>query len=323
MNILLTGASSFTGYWFARELAEAGHEVTAPLRRAFGDFTEGARSERVKRLRKIARVIESCSFGAEVFQNLLRTGRFELLCHHAAVVENYRSLDFNVAKALNDNILNLSKVLSIGQERGLRAVVLTGSVFEQGEGAGSQPLLAFSPYALSKGATADVFRFWCARLGIKLAKFVIPNPFGPFEEPRFCAYLMQCWSRGETALIKTPIYVRDNIHVSLLARAYVALVASLDSMPIYSRHSPSGYVETQGAFAQRFAREIGRRLDIECAVDLQEQGDFDEPLVRINTEPCDHSRLSWAEVVAWDELAEYYKDNDCAISLTKRNGAPA
>ena len=33
MKILFTGASSFTGYWFIRELAAAGHEVTAIFRK--------------------------------------------------------------------------------------------------------------------------------------------------------------------------------------------------------------------------------------------------------------------------------------------------
>jgi UDP-glucose 4-epimerase len=32
MRILFTGASSFTGYWFVRELVAAGHEVVAACR---------------------------------------------------------------------------------------------------------------------------------------------------------------------------------------------------------------------------------------------------------------------------------------------------
>ena len=32
MKILFTGGSSFTGYWFVRELAAAGHDVTAVFR---------------------------------------------------------------------------------------------------------------------------------------------------------------------------------------------------------------------------------------------------------------------------------------------------
>ena len=40
---------------------------------------------------------------------------------------------------------------------------------------------------------------------------MIPNPFGPYEEPRFMAYLMKTWLKGEVARVQTPRYVRDNI----------------------------------------------------------------------------------------------------------------
>ena len=56
--------------------------------------------------------------------------------------------------------------------------MLTGSVFEQNEGAGEPPLVAFSPYGLSKGLTAEVVRHRCREFGIRYGKFVIPNPFG-------------------------------------------------------------------------------------------------------------------------------------------------
>ena len=43
MKILFTGASSFTGFWFVRELAAAGCEVTAVFRGKPGSFsTESA-----------------------------------------------------------------------------------------------------------------------------------------------------------------------------------------------------------------------------------------------------------------------------------------
>ena len=46
MKILLTGASSFTGMWFARELAQAGHEVVATFQRAHDAYAD-ERSESV------------------------------------------------------------------------------------------------------------------------------------------------------------------------------------------------------------------------------------------------------------------------------------
>jgi UDP-glucose 4-epimerase len=308
MKILLTGASSFTGLWLATMLAQAGHEVTTPLRRAGGDYGDGVRGSRVKLLRKIGHLIESCPFGTEPFHDLIRGERFNVLCHHASLVDNYRSIDFDIAKAIGDNTRNLPAILRLGLERGLHAVILTGSVFEQNEGAGSQPLLAFSPYGLSKGATSDIFRYWCAKLDLKLAKFVIPNPFGPFEERRFCAYLLQRWRAGKSAVVRTPSYVRDNIHASLLAKSYVRVVEEIDRLPAFSRSAPSEYVETQSAFARRFAREIGGRLGLDCNIETPEQTEFSEPMVRINTDPCNPTELRWSEEKAWNELADYYRN---------------
>jgi hypothetical protein len=142
---------------------------------------------------------------------------------------------------------------------------------------------------------------------MKLAKFVVPNPFGPYEEPRFCDYLMRCWTAGDTAEVRTPAYVRDNIHVTLLAAAYADLVARVDTLPRWSRLGPSQYVETQGDFAHRFAREIGRRLGLRCALDLTVQTEFPEPRSRFNTDRLNHARLGWDETKAWDELADYYR----------------
>ena len=44
MNILFTGGSSFTGSWFIRELAAAGHQVTAIFRNATQRLHGGAAS---------------------------------------------------------------------------------------------------------------------------------------------------------------------------------------------------------------------------------------------------------------------------------------
>ena len=99
------------------------------------------------------------------------------LCH-AARVGDYKSPDFDIVGALGENTANLRAVLEAMGRGGLRAVVLTGSVYEEGEGAGEAPLRAFSPYGLSKGLTAAIFRHRCGEAGLRLAKFVIPNPLG-------------------------------------------------------------------------------------------------------------------------------------------------
>lgn len=307
MRILLTGASSFTGFAFANALTAAGHEVTAPLRGGQGSYVAGVRARRVAALPRVATIVHDCPFGGDRFLALCAEGGWDLLCQHAAQVGDYRSAEFDVAGALSANTHRLPEVLRALRSGGLRGIVLTGSVFEQGEGAGSTPLRAFSPYGVSKGLTAQVFDYWRQETGTRLAKFVIPNPFGPYEEERFCAYLARSWQAGKTAEVRTPLYVRDNIHVDLLAGCYAWLCGRLgDERAEIPRLAPSGYVESQGAFAMRFAREFGARTGLDCRLDLARQDEFPEPMVRINTDPAVAIAPSWDEAAAWDALVRFY-----------------
>lgn len=309
MKILLTGASSFTGYWFAKELRAAGHEVVTALRSSL-DAYRGTRGARVEQLKGIDRIIPQCPFGSAAFLQLIQSQEWDLLCHHAADVTDYKSPDFNITQALENNTHNLTAVLHALQKQGCHRVLLTGSVFEPHEGAGSDGLRAVSPYGLSKGLTSQFFESYTSRLGMLLAKFVIPNPFGPYEEVRFTSFLIQNWADGKVAPVTHPAYVRDNIHVSLLAQAYVYFaekVHSADSSMRSLRLNPSGYPESQGTFVRRFAEEMRSRLSLPCAFTLHHQREFPEPQVRINTDVLHNLPLHWNEATAWDELAAYYQ----------------
>lgn len=313
MRILLTGASSFTGVWFVRELAAAGHDVVATFRQPPDEYAP-LRRRRVTLASRHCRPVHGVSFGDERFLQLIGDqGPWDVYCHHAAEVSNYRSPDFDVPAAVQSNTRNLAAVLDALAAAACRRVVLTGTVFENDEGAGSEGLPAISPYGLSKGLTAQMFRYYAGVRGMALGKFVIPNPFGPYEEPRFTAYLVREWKAGRTPVVSTPAYVRDNIHVSLLAKAYARYVGQA-TYPGLGRFNPSGYVETQGAFARRFAAEMAPRLGVSGALELKTQTEFSEPRTRINTDVLDARELGWDEARAWDELAGYYHDDDAASS---------
>lgn len=305
MRILLTGGSSFTGYWFAQMLHRSGATIVAPLQGRIGEYT-GGRAERVSRLAKVATVVEGAAFGSEPFIRLL-DDPFDALCHHGAHVTNYRSMDFDAVAALSNNSLNVRKVLETARSRGLKAVIAIGSVFEQDEGLGDPPHCAFSPYGLSKGLTWQVFRFWCGALRIPLGKFVISNPFGPLEEPRFCSFLVNQWRAGNVAEVRTPSYVRDNIHVDLLALEYARFTKRMIEMKEDARIGVSGYRETQGAFAERFATEMRSRLGLACSVRLSKQTDFSEPMLRVNSDVPDTAAIGWNESDAWDGVAAFYR----------------
>ena len=262
LRILITGASSFTGSWFARGLAAAGHDVTATFRRREYD---GLRGERVLRVCEVAMPLWEVALGDV-------EGDYDVVCAHGAEATDYRSPDFDADAAVAENTRGLDRVAA-------QRVVVTSSVFEHG---------VETPYAESKRRTTEAFRTAGA------AVFVIPNPFGPWEEPRFTTYLARTWLNGGVATVTTPDYVRDNIHVRALADAYVRFVESAELQA-----APSQYRETQGTFAGRFARELEPRLGVPCRLDLREQVDFSEPLELVNSDPVDGPE-------PWDELADWY-----------------
>ena len=310
LNILFTGGSSFTGCWFIRELVAAGHRVTSTFGQTPSAYADPLRRRRVEMSLKYAESVFNCRFGDETFLQQLRGSTWDLLCHHGADVSDYKSEDFDVAAAVANNTRNLRAVLQALTANGQRrpAVIVTGSVFENDEGAGSADLAAFSPYGLSKQLSYQVFRYHTQRAGVALGKFVIPNPFGPLEEPRFTDYLVRNWYAGKVPTVNTPDYVRDNIHVSLLALAYRDFAVRMAGTTGLQKLNPSGYVESQGAFAQRFSAELRRRLPLGCELELKNQREFPEPPVRINTDRPDAGALGWDEQAAWDDVAVYYTE---------------
>ncbi len=296
MKILFTGGSSFSGYWFIKTLVSAGHHLTVPLKRE-KNFYEGVRAKRVEKLLPLCSVIENAPLGSDAFNHLIETTSWDLFCHHAADVTDYKSPDFNPIRALENNTNSLIKALSGGH---IKRFLLTGSVFEKAEGKGDTQQ-AISPYGLSKSLTSLYLHYYCDLYKIPFSKFIIPNPFGPYEEAKYAAYLMKQWLSKESVHIQTPDYIRDNIPIDLLSLAY------LDCVQNGNEHMhPSGYVGSQAAFTEKFALEMRSRLHLPCHYTSALQIHFSEPLMRVNTE-SQLKHPSWSENHFWDSVATYYQ----------------
>ena len=143
MKVLSTGGSSFTGFWFIRELASAGHHVTAIFRKHPGEYSEALRRQRVVLVSEVSRPIYGCSFGDARFLSLIAEEGWDILCHHGADVTNYKSPDFDPVAALRNNTHNLPSVIEAIRKAGCHRLLLTGSVFETGEGVAQRDCLAF------------------------------------------------------------------------------------------------------------------------------------------------------------------------------------
>lgn len=307
MNILFTGASSHSGHRYVQALIDAGHTVTAALSRPHRNY-QGLPARRIALLPAACRQVYRAPFGSAAFMRIIENQpHWDLLCHHTAYVRNYTDAMFDVNTALAYNTYKLPAVLSVLRQHGCRRVMLTGTTAEQGEG-GIRNAPALSPYGVSKFLTTAYFKYYTRREEQHLTHFVMSTPIGPLvSESRFTAYLMRCWQNDKTAVINTPDYVRDNIHVSLLAKYYAHVAGKLPARAGFTRYRPSGYAETIGAFTRRYAREMRKRLGWVCAVKLKKQIDFNEPMIRINTQPVDRDALSWSEKAGWDEIADFYR----------------
>jgi nucleoside-diphosphate-sugar epimerase len=175
-------------------------------------------------------------------------------------------------------------------------------VFEPGEGKGTEPLVSFSPYGTAKARTGEVIQRAADASGLAFTKFVIPNPFGPWEERRFQRLVMTRWSKGEPVHVDQALYVRDNVPADLLGLAYARTVEG----GFGGYCAPSCYAGPVGDFFRRMAREVSARTGWACPLTLAEAQVFAEPEARVNRTPLDAVALGWSEARFWDAYAEHY-----------------
>ena len=306
MKVLFTGGSSFTGFWFIRELAAAGHHVTAIFRKRPDEYSEAAAAPEGGSRFGGSRPIYDCSFGDARFLGLIAEEGWDFLCHHGADVTNYKSPDFDPLRPSKTTPIICRHVLEALGEAGCRRVLLTGSVFEAVKGAAPRDCPTFLRTDCPRPSQPGCFGYYCRRAGIGLGKFVIPNPFGPFEEPRFTGLSHEeLVSRCQPSCSSPPTSATNVM--CRCWRRFTARFAAEFPASGFTRINPSGYAESQGAFTLRLAQEMRPRLGLPCPVELKKQVDFPEPRVRINTDLPDVDDLGWDESAAWDEMARYYQ----------------
>lgn len=303
-RVLLTGASSFTGMWIAEALAAAGFDVIAPLLRPKADY-DPERLARIVRVEQVAEVVYDRPFGSPAFLDLVAAyPDIAALAHHAADVTGYRDPGFDAEAAFDRNLAGAPEVLRRLAGQGARVAVVTGTVFEAGEGECPEEPLAVTPYGLSKTLTNIALQHHVAWAGLTFGRFVIPSPYGAFEQQRsFPAYLFRTWAAGETPVVRTPLYLRDHLPAPRLARAYAQHLAALlrdANAPRVAR--PSGWIATQGDFAKKVAAEAARRLGRDCSVAFADQTEFPEPLRRVNRDPAP----AQDEAAFWDAYVGWY-----------------
>ena len=295
INVLLTGVTSFSGSHFAFELLKSGHNVVG--------FTRNKNSwskEQNHRISWIKKQFPKFEILSSDETSKLKSAKISTICLHGANCENYQSLDFNVEVAIHEYFKVANLLLNTYPSAN---VFHTGTFSEPNESIGNLPRRSFNPYSTSKTKIWKILNE--TTQNIKLAKYVMPNPFGPLESRRFTDYLIRSWALNQEALIKFPFYVRDYVPIDLLRKHYVRSLESFEKNDaLVRRFYPSMYAETNEAFAYRYKIELELRTNLSPKLKSDLNSKHTEPMIRINSENCRLTVDSWNETKSWDSIIE-------------------
>ena len=308
MKILFTGASSFSGFWFCKQLAEAEHQVFATFTRsAIEDYPEaGFVRQRVRMLQEYVSPLWSLRAGSDAFIHLVETEPWDIICLHASYVKDHQSPDFPVDYAVEQNTYGMDRFIPLLKEKGV-PVIWTGTYYEANEGKGSDPGVDISPYARSKRLSWERLYKLARKSGVPVGKFVMPNPFGPWEGKGLTSYLVKTWlSRDFVPCIKTPDYVRDNIPIDLMAKSYLHLIKEIAYRKSTLRYNPSMYIGSQRGFVEYFTAKMEQYFPCACQLEFARQAIFAEPMSRYNTDSAQGRHIDWDESMFWTNLIEWY-----------------
>ena len=302
-SVLLTGVSSFTGFWFAQKLYEEGFKVVCPLPRKGTEYDD-LKLNRLELLNSQVSLIYECPYGSAKFLNLCED-HYDVLCLHGAYVLDYSSDRFPLTHALSENLNSSEKVLETLFSKGCRRVIWTSSVFEDAVNLNdtqfSKP--GWYRYALSKYLSYAAISELCRGYGLEFSRLVITNPFGPFEDKKLSYHLINSFLNKEKEFtIKTPHYVRDMIHVQNLAEIYSKIIISKECIP---EIRPCEYSGSMISFAKLYQEEVSKRLAINLTINSQNM-EFDEPYSLTNDQHVTTILNQDLSDQYWDELCQYY-----------------
>jgi len=296
MNILFTGASSFTGMHFVKSLVAQRHNLICIFTQSKDSYT-GIRRARIQEILPKIRPIWNTRFGDATFLTVLNNHRIDTYTHHMAWTKGYNTTTYDKDRAIQNNTHQLSAVLQSLERNGCRQVLLTGSVFEGKDVDCRQGTAPFEAHGEAKKETT--MRFLTAQTSIPIRRFIIPNPFGTFDQQRFVEYLHLSWLNNRTPHLLYPDNIRDNIPIPLLQNAYLRFVHNRDLVL-----APSGFIESNASFAHRIAKVFAKHFGYSTPLHIDTNKDDNQPLWLSNT---DTETSSWDEELFWRTLCHHYE----------------
>ena len=297
MKFLVTGASSFSGSYFVREILNQGHEV-------FALNINRNQSNELRRSRLLELAEASPKFNALNLDelNALKGEIFDFLLLHGSYMEGRRGDSFDIEKAIEETT-NVSKLIQ--NKTNFNYIIHTGTFSEPNESIFDNPK-SFNAYSTSKSliyeAHKSIFR------NLPVHKYVMPNPFGNKQNNNIFSAAYTEWKLGNHFFLKNPWVVRDFVPVDLLAKDYyefITIIHDTTKDSLKTRH-PSLYVESLASMLERFAFELKLQSNLECEIVKNQivSSNSGEPRIRINFDFIDYKKFNWNQQAWWHRFIQ-------------------
>lgn len=221
--VIMDGCSSFTGYWFAKELQKNKYLVIKLFNKKkekyFGNY-----KLRVLDL-KDNNSYFNIKFGSKSFLKLLTKYKNFIYIHHAAYTKDYDNDDnFNLIEAISENNYNIEKFFEILKEKNCKKIILSNSYYQK---YGKYENL--NKYALSKSITNDCFDYFSKKYNVILKKIMIASPFGPLEQKGLLKYVCEQILTNKIPSINNSHDKNDFIYIKKLSRELLKFIENSEA----------------------------------------------------------------------------------------------
>lgn len=240
-TVIMSGVSSFTGYWFAKELKEAGVETIGTLTREINEYT-GLERARIELLQARGVVIrDQLPTQSKKYLELLDSFDRPTLALHGAPTAATKNADY--VRTISEIYATIPELFfELKQKKG--SVIVTESAYQYLNKSVSRD------YGIAKAVLSEIYTGYAEKLGLDISRFVIGNPFGPLQGGRLASYIMECLSKQHKVELKKPDDIQNNQLIFPLAREYSALAQSNPKLRPRTL-VPIQYVETNRQFLRR------------------------------------------------------------------------
>ena len=268
-KVLVTGGAGFIGSHVTEAFRAAGDDVTV-----LDDLTTGRRENLPPGVRLVVADVRSPEA-----RDLVATGGFAVLCHHAAQIDVRRSVDAPATDAAI-NVVGLLNLLEGARAANLPRVVFAssgGTVYGEGTAlpVGEEaPKLPGSPYGTAKLTSEYYLATFGLLYGIETVALRYSNVYGPRQDPHGEAGVVAIFSerllRGESLTVfgdgeqtRDMVFVGDVAAANVLASRHpVAPLASIDARAF---NIGTGIETSVNRLAAQLAESAGRKADIRHA----------------------------------------------------------